>query len=330
MRRALPFAFLLCLAYHGGCERETSPAPPGSAKPSPLELHSSLSLRDWVRNPPVAPEEADAPVPRIVSAAPSVTEICCALGLGEYLVGRTRYCRYPPEVQDLPMIGALEETNAEVLLALRPDLVLVSGSSRAVTDRLERLGLRFETLPDVRLVDVFSAIERVGELTNRPKTAQRLNAALRADLDAVAARCAALPATRVLIVLAPLADPPAPPFVAGQGSLQDDLLQRAGLRNAADLGGKPYAPLAIESIVRSDPDVIIELDADGAGRPGGDAAARQAWAALGPLKAVRDGRVHVLPGMHHHLPGPRVALSLLEICDAIAEGAREGDADGAR
>lgn len=89
----------------------------------------------------------------------------------------------------------------------------------------------------------------------------------------------------------------------------------AGHRNIADAS---YGQLSLEAIVRADPEVIIEFDAEGTNRPGGDAEALRAWARLGPLQAMARRRVHVLTGKHHHLPGPRVAQSFEELCRAVA------------
>jgi iron complex transport system substrate-binding protein len=305
---------LVILAF-AGCERTPPP-------PRPVPVAASLpasDLRDWTREPLIDPGE-QAPVKlRIVSAAPNVTEICCALGLRSALVGRTRYCDYPPEVQSVPAIGALIDVNVEVLLELRPDLILVSGTSRAQSDRFAALDLRFEPVPDDRLDDLFVAIRRIGELTGRTRTAERLCAGIESDLARVTARFADQPSRRVLLLIGTLSDPPRPPYVAGPGSFYDDLLKLAGHENVvADVGGA-FAPLSLEFILRSDPDVIIELDADGTARPGGDADARRIWAKVGRLRAVENNRVHVLTGSRYFLLGPRIALTYDALCRAIAE-----------
>ena len=209
-RRLVLVAAGLCVAMVG-CQREESPA--GSrchTQPaSPAKSRSRTGLRNWVLDPPVVESEQSAAPLRLVCTAPSVTEICCALGLREQIVGRSRFCGYPAGIEAVPVVGALDETNAEVLLRLRPDLVLVSGASRSITDRLERLDLRYESLPDRSLADVFAAIERVGELTGRPETARRLREGLAGDLDGIAQRHADVPAARVLLLLGTLSDPPA-------------------------------------------------------------------------------------------------------------------------
>ena len=280
-------------------------------------------LRDWVLHPPLVNDEQADPGLRIVSAAPNVTEICCALGLRQQLVGRTRFCTYPPGIQQVPSIGALIDTNVEVLLNLEPDVILVAGRSRALTERLTPHGLRLESLPDRSLADIFSAIERAGSLTRRPKTARQLCEGIRAELDAVAKRFAHAPRARVLLLIGTLSDPPAPPFVAGPGSFYDDLLRHAGHRNVVASRGASFAPLSLEFVLKTDPDVIIELDADGRARPNGDQDALRIWAKVGSLRAVADRRVHVLSGPQHFLAGPRIAQTFEALCRAIAQAEDE-------
>jgi ABC-type hemin transport system substrate-binding protein len=190
---------------------------PSATAPARAAL-SELTLHNWVLNPPIDPQEAEAKKLRIVSGAPNISEICCALGLRDQLVGRTRYCVYPPDVASVPSIGALVDTQVETLLELHPDLVLVAGRSQAMTDRFAQLNVRFEPVPDVALNDLFVAIRRIAALTHRPHTAERLCAGIEADLDEVTRRLRGVPSQTVLLLIGTLADPPGPPFVAGPGS----------------------------------------------------------------------------------------------------------------
>ena len=303
-----------------GCERAPAPAKSDSGNRGVSRIaegHAPSTLHDWVLNPSVAEDEREGECPRLLSAAPNVTEICCALGLADCLIGRTRYCTYPPSIQAVRSIGALNDLNVEVLLELKPDMILVAGTSRAQTDRLSALNLAFDPLPDVSLADLYVAIERVGALTHRTQTAERLAAGVRADIEAVAARFAAGPPARVLLVTAPLPDPPTQADAAGPGTFYDDLLRRAGHVNVVGAGGRPFTPLSLEFVLQADPDVIIELAPDHAARPGGDDDARRVWAKLGPLKAVAGQRVHVLVGSQHFILGPRVAQTFEALCETI-------------
>lgn len=302
----------------GACDRQAATTDPAAAHRPATTSAPAVQLHDRVRAPLVDESERDIATLRIVSGAPNATEICCALGLRPALVGRTRYCDYPPGITEVPSIGALNDANTEALLELRPDLIIISGTSRAQRDRFAPLGLRVESIPDADLDDLPAAVRRVGELTGRPRTAERLCAGIESDLAAVTARFADTPPARVLLLIGTLSDPPRPPHVAGPGSFYDDLLRRAGHENVVGDRSAAFGQLSLEFIVRADPDVIIELDPDGRQRPNGDADARRVWSKLGALRAVSNGRVHVLTGNRHYLLGPRIAWTYNDLCRAIA------------
>ncbi len=305
---------------------EHSPDPASSnSTDSAATRTAEPSAAACVRHPWVDPAERSTPRRRLVSTAPLITEICCALGVGDQLVGRSRFCEYPPEILPTPSIGGLLDMSAEFLVSLRPDVVLVAGRSPAVVDRLEQMQLRYVSLADFTLADVYRAIERVGALVERPRTAATLVRRLRRDIAACAPAANGTiapegpgqrgPARRVLIVIGTISDPPSAPFVAAAGSFYDDLLRLAGHQNAAPAGLRPFAPLAIEAVIEARPDVIIELDPDGQQRPGGAAQALTIWRKIRPeLPACATGRVHVLVGGEHYLLGPRIA----ETCAALS------------
>lgn len=302
-----------------GCDKNAPRASAESRNDRPTTTQPPASLRDYVVEPLIDDGERDIAPLRIVSAAPNVTEICCALGLRNQLVGRTRYCVYPPDITEVASIGALNDMNVEALLTLKPDIILVSGQSRAQRDRFDALKIRFEAVPDTTLCDLFRAIRQIGELAGRARTAGRLCESIERDLAAVDQRYAKTPAARVLLLTGTLTDPPRPPYVAGPGSFYDDLITRAGHQNVVNGTDAAFAPLSLEFIIQANPDAIIELDPDGSSRPGGDADARRVWAKVGALRAVASRRVRVLTGPEHYLLGPRIALTYGALCSAITE-----------
>lgn len=289
------------------------------APPSAASLATSgPKPPDYVIRPIVDPSEVNAPRRRIVCAAPNLTEICCALGLRDQIVGRTRFCTYPPGIETVPDIGALVDTNIETLLALKADLLLVSGRSRAMTERFEQLNVRFESLPDNTLEDIYTSIRRVGELTGRPRSAAGLVEAIRRDVERVAEHYRTLPPTRVLLVVGALSDPPTPPIVAGSNSFLGELLAAAKQRNIISFEDRAFGPIALEVVVQRWPECILELDPDGLLRPGGDADALRVWRQIGPIDPVERRRIHVIRGPQHYLPGPRIAETLSAFLQAIA------------
>lgn len=283
---------------------------------SPRSISANEAFVDFTLHPIVDEAERDVPRLRIASASPSITELCCALGLKDWLIARTQYCTHPPGLERLPSIGALTETSVETLLALRPDVVLLTDCSAPIRDRLAPFQFRLVELPAVTMDDLFVSIERLGELVQRPRSARQLAEAIREQLENVLRRHKTARPRDILLVTDALSDPPTPPFVAGPGSFYDDLLRRAGHRNSAP-GGSPFAPISLEFIVRTNPEVIVEIDADGATRRNGDDDALRAWRKIGPLDAVKNRRVHVMIGPEHFLLGPRIARSFDELLNRV-------------
>ena len=164
------------------------PSAPTTTTQAAAARARAAGCRDWVRDPEVVAGERENGPKRIVSLAPNVTEMCCALGLRERLVGRTRYCDYPPGIEEVRNLGSLIDLSIETLVGLEPDLILVSGNSRQISDRLARTGLHYESVPDDSLDDLFAAIAQIGRLTEHERTAAELSSGIRGDLERITAR----------------------------------------------------------------------------------------------------------------------------------------------
>ena len=126
------------------------------------------------------------PPHRVVSLAPSLTEMVFALGAGNALVGDTTYCDFPEAARRRPKVGAMEDGSIDLerVLALKPDLVVAIGEGQQTSvDSLRRLGLRVEVVPSQTYDDVFDAITRMGRLLGREAEAKRLMAELERRID---------------------------------------------------------------------------------------------------------------------------------------------------
>jgi len=267
--------------------------------------------RDYVAWPKVHPDEVDAGPGRIISLAPSITEIVCALGMRDRLVGRTPYCTHPPGVEAVASVGALTDPNLEAIKSLAPDVVLVTTNSTRLASSLARLGLRCEAVPHDTLEQVYEAIERVGAICDRPKTALALVAAVRSEIATLrrASGVSGLASRRVLVVLGELPVPPKSVWVAGPGSFLDGLLALAGQTNAArDALNVSHGEIPLARLRVIDPEVILEFrenvtDADMIDL-------YQSWAEVGDLQAIREQRVLSVGGPEWLSAGPRIAIAL--------------------
>jgi iron complex transport system substrate-binding protein len=234
------------------------------------------------------------PPQRIVTMLPSLAETVCELGACERLVGVDDYADWPAAVQRLPRVGGVADANIERIVALRPDLVLLSATSGAI-GRLEALGLRVFGVELKTMADVQRTLVNVGALLGAPG-ADALWRRIDRGLAEAATAASAARGTTVYFEIA------SGPYAASESSHIGELLQRLGLANIvpARLGSVPK--LNPEFVVRADPQVIFV--AAGEARP---LALRPGW---NRIRAVRQGRVCALSPAQSDVvvrPGPRLA-----------------------
>jgi iron complex transport system substrate-binding protein len=266
---------------------------------------------DYPASPWVHPDERESGPERIISLAPSITEIVCALGLRDRLVGRTQYCRYPPSVQSVEPVGALTDTNLERIRALEPDVILTTMNSGPLNAQLEALGMPAVSVPHDSLDEVYAAIERIGAVCRRPRTAAALVGCLKTDLAELTEWSGSHVSRpkRVLIALGPLPVPPQAMFVAGPDLFLDGLLRRAGHVNAAgDVLSSSSGELPLEKLLALEVDAILtfgppldESDTQGLYR---------SWSELSDWPPIRARQVHRAGSGEWLSAGPRVAILL--------------------
>ena len=247
---------------------------------------------------------------RIVSLAPSATEIVYALDAGDRVVGVCAQCDYPAEVLRLPRVGGYLVPSVEAVIAAEPDLVIVvpSPGNREAVRAIERTGLRVLVGRDRTLADLWATIADVAAALGVPERGERLIASVRGRLDAVRARVAGLPTRRVLMVVGH-----SPLVAVGGGTLQDELLGVAGGANVVADVGSVWPTIALELVVARAPEVII----DAAMGSEAGAASGGLFTALTTVPAVRDGRVVGVPADAVLRAGPRVPEAAAALAAAI-------------
>ena len=232
---------------------------------------------------------------RVVSLAPSHTDLLFSIGAGEVVVGRTKWASWPPEALTVPSVGDGLNPNVEAIAAQRPDLVVAyaSAANATATNQLAALGIPVFNLRTDRLDDVARGARLLGRLTGHDARADSLAAAFAARLDAARAAVPHGPRPRVLLLVWEQ-----PPIVIGGGSFQSEILRLAGAENAFGDLTQPSAQVTIETIVARDPDVVVRLGSSGvpawAGRP--------EWRAV---RAVRERRFVGVEGLEFEHPSFR-------------------------
>lgn len=249
------------------------------------------------------------PAQRVVSLAPSNTEILFAIGAGAQVVGRDEISDFPADVLILPTVGGYSGFNLEAIVALHPDLVLAQGggfNSPELVSSIENLGLTVYVLPNPSTIEaMFTNLETVGVLTGRESEAAALVGNLKARVAAVDEKI--LPVSHGPTVYYELdATEPTKPYTAGPGSFVDMLITRAGGVNiGAGLEGQ-WAQISLEQLVVANPDIIILGDA-AYGETPEKVATRPAW---DTLTAIQTGQVFAFDDNLVSRPGPRLVDGL--------------------
>lgn len=251
-----------------------------------------------------------APARRVVSLVPSGTDILVALGAVDRLVGRTRYDT-GPEVAAVPSVGGGLDPSVEALVALRPDLVLLWESEQRTPLRgqLEAAGVATFAMRTTDTADAYAAIDRLGRLLGRPAEAARIAQAAREELDLVRRSVAGVEPRRVLYVVGV-----SPPMTAGPDTFVGQLLAIAGARSVFDDVAEPWPTVAVEEIVRRDPDVVVLPVGAESADPTATLRAAAGWR---ELAAVREGRVVTIPAELVNRPGPGMGRAARMLRDAL-------------
>ena len=277
--------------------------------------HAQITLRDDRG----ATLNLTAPPQRIVSLLPSLTESVCALGACTRLVGTDRFSNWPASVLALPKLGGIDDAQIERIVALRPDVVLLSTSAR-VTDRLEALGLKVLVLESRNHADVKRSLTTLAQLLGTPAEADRVGSTIERDTRVAVERVpASLRGQRVYFEV------DATPYAAGPGSFIGETLARLGLANAvpAELG--PFPKLNPEYVVRLQPELVMAVHTSLVDMP-----KRPGW---GALRALQNGRSCGFASERYELlirPGPRMGEAAGVIADCLVEIAAHGNAGKAR
>ncbi|MDG0833265.1 ABC transporter substrate-binding protein [Roseateles saccharophilus] len=236
-----------------------------------------------------------APPQRIVSLLPSLTETVCELGACARLVGVDRYSNFPAQVNALPKLGGMDDTNVELIASLKPDVVLVAVSSR-VAERLRALGLKVVALEPRSYKDVQRVLGIIGRVLAVPD-AQRVWRRIEAGVAAAASSVP--PAARGIRVYYEVASGL---YAAGESSFMGETLARLGAGNIIPSGLGPFPKINPEFVVKANPGLIMVGDRGAEGL-----AERPGW---NRIDAVRNGRICVFKAEDGDVlsrPGPRMA-----------------------
>lgn len=301
--RKLTVPSLLACAVFSACSSSSHPPVFGETR----------SLRDGLGRGLQLP----ARVTRVVSLAPSTTEILYAIGAGDRVVGVDRYSNWPPEVARITRLGADLDPNIERIVALKPDVVFTATSAnpQRTVELLERLHIPVFVSQSRTLADIYNDIRLLGRAVGCEPAANELVARMQARIEAVRRRRRERSIrTLVLVWTQPL-------VVAGRSSHVSDLLDAAGGLNLADDEARTFPTYSLERLLAQAPDAIV------VGTHADAAPSLEPLERLTSLPAARRRRLYTLDGDLLFRPGPRVVEAVESLAALLhPEGAAGADA----
>jgi iron complex transport system substrate-binding protein len=287
---------------------QPTPTTPPSPTPAPTETPAALIFTDGLDRQVTLP----GPAQKIVSIAPSNTEILFALGAGSQVVGRDAFSDYPTEAQSLPDVGGgWGELNTELLVSLQPDLVLAAQINTAEQVKtLEDLGLTVYYLANpTDMEGLYANLEKVAGLTGRQAEAETLIEDLKTRVAAVEEKIAPLSYRPLVFYELDSTDPNAP-WTSGPGTFIDLLIGMAGGFNlGSELDGE-WVQVSVEELIAKDPAFILLGDSVWGGVTPESVAARPGWEGI---SAVENGQVYPFDDNLVSRPGPRLVDGLEEL-----------------
>jgi iron complex transport system substrate-binding protein len=250
------------------------------------------------------------PPSRIISLAPSATEMLFAAGAGDRVIATVQFSDEPPAAKRIPRIGDVTAVDMERLVALRPDLVVVwpGGGNLAQIEKIAQLGIPLYRQQVNRLADLPASVRRLGALAADPSMAERAARALEDQLQHLAHEYGGGKHPTVLLEVWNR-----PVYTVGGTQLMSDALALCGARNVfGDLQGLS-AVVDTEAVIARNPDIIVA-----AAPPSEGTSWLAEWQRFGSLNAVRNGRLLAFEDQRLSRLGPSVLAATAGLCKAIA------------
>ncbi len=253
------------------------------------------------------------PPRRIVSLAPSMTEILYALGLGDNIVGVTTFCDYPEEAKKKPKIGGMSNPSLEAVISLKPDIVVLTtdGNPKEFEERLVELKIRTYVFEARRLSELPEGIRALAIALNAPERGERLAREIENGIRRKSGSSRLAPHTsrkKVLFIVWP-----EPLIVAGPGTAMDDAITLLGHENIAAPAKSSYPKYSLEEAIREAPEVLIIGKGSGMDM---HAVSQGILQKLATVPAVKNGKVCFLGDGLYRL-GPRVIRGIEELAECL-------------
>ena len=254
---------------------------------------------------------------RIISFGPNLTEAIFALGQGHRVVAVTSFCDYPPEIEGLHRIGGPMDPDKEKITMLEPDLIVLQGQIKEVSDLAQANATPLLIVDMDSLATIDKGIAALGVALDCTGEADALRARIRAGLEAVRNAVNGRPRPKVFISTGRMSHDLNSLYTVGGPSFLSELVSVAGGDNIYADAGIAYLEASKETVVMRAPGVVVEFHAGAKLTPEEQAAFTADWHGLPSLPAVRGGRVHLITESYTMRPGPRVTLIARQLASLL-------------
>ncbi|MCP4681154.1 MAG: cobalamin-binding protein [Desulfobacterales bacterium] len=252
---------------------------------------------------------------KIVSLAPSLTEILYYLGLEDRIAGVTRFSYYPPEATDKAKVGTYNKLNVEKIISLGPDLAIgtVDGNEEGTIRLLEQAGIAVYLVNPRRVRDAIGTIATLGELCGVGKKAAHLCSQLNRRIDKIVEKTSSLrrPLVFLQINVRPI-------MTVNRNTIHHDVIRLAGGVNMTQDEPITYPRISVEAVLERRPEVIIISSME---RRGKFERERKKWLEWPSIPAAEKGRIHLIESDLLDRPSPRIVEGLEAMAGLLHPGA---------
>jgi iron complex transport system substrate-binding protein len=248
--------------------------------------------------------------------APSITETLFALGIGDRVVGVTRYCDYPPEAKEKEDIGGYIDPNYEAMIAIKPDLVVMLEEHEEPRKFMEERQIAVLVLNHKDIAGIIDSIEKIGAACGESSRALEVVTRINSTLESIKNKTRGLERPRVMITVGRNfgAEGLEDVYIAGKGGFYDEMIDLAGGVNAYTDEKVKYPKVSSEGIIMMDPQVIVDIIPDIDEQQVTKEDVMRQWQSLSGVSAVKNGRIHLMTQDYAVIPGPR----FINILDDLA------------
>lgn len=288
---------------------EEADKPGNSKEPDANETNASttypLTLTDSLGNEITIEKEPE----RVLSLSPANTEILFALGAGDRVKGRTDYCTYPEEAQQVESVGTYTSPNTELIIAMEPEVLFASDyMEESIREQVEAAGAQVIVVSANSVQSVQDVILQMGQVLNLNENAEKLVTSMKEDLKELKDSIASEGKQKTIFV--DLGDY----YSAGPGSLLDDMLNQIGVVNIVGDQGKTWPQLSLEAIIEKNPDIYLSLYTS--------PEELKSRSGLNEIDCIKNDRIIYFDGLSPEAdliqrPGPRLVEGIQILADHI-------------